>query len=97
MIKIYKTLPGVVFQKEDNFYLSSVNDWDELMTRENIYRVLEQESVSLSPIGDVSWLNTQKILPPIGSQEIWAAGVTYLRSKVARMEESEESGGATFY
>jgi 2-dehydro-3-deoxy-D-arabinonate dehydratase len=34
---------------------------------------------------------------PIGQQEIWAAGVTYLRSKVARMEESKESGGDTFY
>jgi 2-dehydro-3-deoxy-D-arabinonate dehydratase len=34
---------------------------------------------------------------PIDSQEIWAAGVTYLRSKVARMEESKESGGDTFY
>jgi 2-dehydro-3-deoxy-D-arabinonate dehydratase len=28
---------------------------------------------------------------------VWAAGVTYLRSKTARMEESKESGGATFY
>ena len=27
-------------------------------------------------------------LLPIGSQEVWAAGVTYQRSKVARMEES---------
>jgi 2-dehydro-3-deoxy-D-arabinonate dehydratase len=27
-------------------------------------------------------------LMPIGTQEIWAAGVTYQRSKVARMEES---------
>lgn len=34
---------------------------------------------------------------PIDQQEIWAAGVTYLRSKVARMEESKESGGDTFY
>lgn len=39
----------------------------------------------------------QKILAPIGTQEVWAAGVTYLRSKTARMEESKESGGATFY
>jgi 2-dehydro-3-deoxy-D-arabinonate dehydratase len=34
---------------------------------------------------------------PIGSQEIWAAGVTYLRSKEARMDESKESGAADFY
>ncbi|MCA9122321.1 MAG: fumarylacetoacetate hydrolase family protein [Planctomycetaceae bacterium] len=30
-----------------------------------------------------------KLLPPIDAQEVWAAGVTYTRSKTARMEESE--------
>ena len=34
---------------------------------------------------------------PIGTQEIWAAGVTYLRSRTARMEESKDAGGGTFY
>ncbi|MEO6003760.1 MAG: fumarylacetoacetate hydrolase family protein [Opitutus sp.] len=34
---------------------------------------------------------------PLGQQEIWAAGVTYLRSKTARMEESKDGGGGTFY
>ena len=34
---------------------------------------------------------------PIGSQEVWAAGVTYFRSREARMEESTESGGDRFY
>jgi len=34
---------------------------------------------------------------PIGNQEVWAAGVTYLRSRTARMEESKDAGGGTFY
>ena len=34
------------------------------------------------------------LLPPIENQEVWAAGVTYLRSKRARMEESEFSASA---
>jgi 2-dehydro-3-deoxy-D-arabinonate dehydratase len=34
---------------------------------------------------------------PIQSQEVWAAGVTYLRSKSARMEESKDAGGGSFY
>jgi 2-dehydro-3-deoxy-D-arabinonate dehydratase len=37
------------------------------------------------------------ILPPIESQEVWAAGVTYLRSKAARMAESDAAGGGDFY
>jgi 2-dehydro-3-deoxy-D-arabinonate dehydratase len=36
-----------------------------------------------------------RLLAPIDRQEVWAAGVTYLRSKVARMEESK--GGGSFY
>jgi 2-dehydro-3-deoxy-D-arabinonate dehydratase len=31
------------------------------------------------------------VLPPIGSQEVWAAGVTYLRSREARVEEAIEA------
>ncbi|MEW6159239.1 MAG: fumarylacetoacetate hydrolase family protein [Verrucomicrobiota bacterium] len=36
-------------------------------------------------------LSKVKLLVPIERQEVWAAGVTYLRSKKARMEESESS------
>ncbi len=37
------------------------------------------------------------LLPPVESQEVWAAGVTYFRSREARMEESESSGADRFY
>lgn len=40
-------------------------------------------------------LGTQTFLAPVDQQEIWAAGVTYKRSKVAREEESK--GAAQFY
>jgi 2-dehydro-3-deoxy-D-arabinonate dehydratase len=42
----------------------------------------------------VSIANVQ-FLPPIDSHEVWGAGVTYERSKVARQEESLDGG--TFY
>jgi 2-dehydro-3-deoxy-D-arabinonate dehydratase len=35
-----------------------------------------------------------QLLPPVEQQEIWAAGVTYQRSKTARMEESNFSANA---
>jgi 2-dehydro-3-deoxy-D-arabinonate dehydratase len=34
---------------------------------------------------------------PIGAQEVWAAGVTYTRSRAARMQESSKAGGGDFY
>jgi 2-dehydro-3-deoxy-D-arabinonate dehydratase len=37
------------------------------------------------------------MLAPIGGQEVWAAGVTYERSREARVEESSDAGGGSFY
>jgi 2-dehydro-3-deoxy-D-arabinonate dehydratase len=39
-------------------------------------------------------LSNVVLRPPIERQEVWAAGVTYLRSKKARMEESDFSATA---
>jgi 2-dehydro-3-deoxy-D-arabinonate dehydratase len=44
-----------------------------------------------------SRLSEVTLLPPIDLQEVWAAGVTYLRSKTAREQESANAGGASFY
>src|SRR5258708_6845634 len=38
-----------------------------------------------------------KSLAPLRSQEVWAAGVTYLRTRAARIADSKESGGSSFY
>lgn len=46
-----------------------------------------------APIPDA----TQPLQPPVQSQEIWAAGVTYFRSRVARMDESKDAGASIFY
>jgi 2-dehydro-3-deoxy-D-arabinonate dehydratase len=51
-----------------------------------------------SPLDRASAASVEKLLlAPIGTQEVWAAGVTYLRSRTARMEESATSGGSQFY
>lgn len=39
-------------------------------------------------------LDSVTLLAPVEQQEVWAAGVTYLRSKAARMEESQHSATA---
>jgi 2-dehydro-3-deoxy-D-arabinonate dehydratase len=55
-----------------------------------VYQLLDP-SVTVVPLTGVT------LLPPIDEQEVWAAGVTYLRSKTAREEESALAGGASFY
>jgi 2-dehydro-3-deoxy-D-arabinonate dehydratase len=49
---------------------------------------IDVETLPRLPLADV------QLCAPIERQEIWAAGVTYLRSKKARMEESEFSANA---
>ena len=49
---------------------------------------------ALVPAAPTLSLGDVVLLPPVESQEVWAAGVTYLRSKTARMEESDFSASA---
>jgi 2-dehydro-3-deoxy-D-arabinonate dehydratase len=59
----------------------------------NLFDILEAddpyEVVSFLTTGQAAIpLNSVLLLPPIDQQEVWAAGVTYKRSRTARMEES---------
>ena len=60
-------------------------DSDDCIDR--VRRLTQQPLPRLDPA-------TVRLLPPVDRQEIWAAGVTYLRSKKARMDESEFSATA---
>ena len=93
-MKLYKTSTGIIIEKESKFYLTNEN-WDVFVNDDNLLQKIEQ-LISSAKTGDKNLIN--ELLPPIGSnQELWACGVTYLRSKVGRQEESKTSGGADFY
>jgi 2-dehydro-3-deoxy-D-arabinonate dehydratase len=95
---LYKTSKGNILHLQDKYFLLSA-DWDALINQQNLYSYLLQLSTTAEAIATVDANNIIKenILPPIGSQEVWAAGVTYLRSRDARMEESEDTGAADCY
>ena len=97
-MKLYKTTKGILLQTEKGIYILQAG-WDEVVNQPNLYAYLQQESTrnaGITPEVFDDWVANYS-LPPIGSQEVWAAGVTYLRSRDARMEESKASGGADFY
>lgn len=97
-MKLYKTTQGNLLHVNGVYYRTDRN-WDELINRDNLYGHLSGQLESLDRIGEaeaLKWI-TQGVLPPIGTQEVWAAGVTYFRSMEARMEEAKESGGADLY
>jgi len=96
-MKIYKTRNGILIEENNQGYLVMGKDWDEFILRENVHSELKNEIRYTTPLHNKEWLILNAVLPPIGKQEVWAAGVTYFKSKEARMEESEKSGGAAFY
>jgi 2-dehydro-3-deoxy-D-arabinonate dehydratase len=94
-MKLYKTKAGIVIEKENKFYSVKNENWDSFINDDSLLQKLEHLVLSL-PASTNDLL--KNILAPIGSnQELWACGVTYLRSKVGRQEESKTSGGADFY
>lgn len=94
---LYKTIKGFVIEDEGYFYLSKHADWDTFVNRRGLYFELKRELQKLTPDYDYKSYIVSGSLPPIGTQEVWASGVTYLRSKNARMDESKEAGGGDFY
>ena len=63
-----------------------------LTTREDLYEYLADIEGEAAVVG-----HTHTLVAPIEEQEVWAAGVTYFRSRTARMAESEAAGGMSFY
>ncbi len=94
-MNLYKTKAGIVIEKENQFYSISNENWDSFINDDSLFQKSEQLTQSLpATTGNL----LKDILAPVGSnQELWACGVTYLRSKVGRQEESKSSGGADFY
>ncbi len=94
-IKLYRTRSGCVVEQAGQFYFTS-DPWDSLATRDDLEAHLK--NVVRSGAGAAkNLMNDSELLAPIGSQEVWAAGVTYFRSRDARMEESKSAGGGDFY
>ncbi|MCE7068254.1 fumarylacetoacetate hydrolase family protein [Dyadobacter sp. CY326] len=96
-MKLYKTENGILLERDDLFYRLHEKDWDAAVNRDDLYDWLEIQIESLIPITFTADVPMPEILAPIGSQEVWASGVTYFRSRTARMEESEKAGGGSFY
>lgn len=98
-MRLYKLITGTLLELKNDYYLGPELDWDHLLGREHLSKLLESEASHWDKLTaeEAEEYLAEGLLAPMGSQEVWAAGVTYFRSKAARMEESQDSGGATFY
>lgn len=96
-MKLYKTTTGLVLEATGNFYPAPSMDWDGLVNQPDLYNTLQQFVQKAEPSETARQAVETGLLAPIGSQEVWASGVTYLRSRDARMDESKQAGGDNFY
>jgi 2-dehydro-3-deoxy-D-arabinonate dehydratase len=96
-MKLYKLEQAILVEYEDLFYILPEKNWDVVVNRDDLRSWLEHKVLDLLPIQVSDSQPIPKTLTPIGTQEIWASGVTYYRSRNARMEESEKAGGGNFY
>lgn len=93
-MKLYRTQQGHYIADQNAYYRLDETSWDTLIARDDLHGYCRaavergQRAASFPEDG---------ILAPIQSQEVWAAGVTYYRSRSARIEESKDAGGGDFY
>ena len=92
-MKIYWTDQGAFVERHGRYFPIAASGWDELMCDNAFF---DRATSAITGDGLPS-LNGLRPLPPVESQEVWAAGVTYYRSRNARMEESKDAGGGDFY
>jgi 2-dehydro-3-deoxy-D-arabinonate dehydratase len=98
-MRLYKLTSATLLETSSQFLLGPVQNWNLLLAQENLSQYLQEISPDWKKISEAeaNFLINQGLLAPMGNQEIWAAGVTYFRSRTARMEESQDAGGADFY
>ena len=93
-MKLYRTGNGPYVEHDGSYYRVPLPFWDAIVTQDDLHGYL------LSIINKseaAAGFTPARIEAPIGNQAVWAAGVTYYRSRSAKMAESKDAGGSNFY
>jgi 2-dehydro-3-deoxy-D-arabinonate dehydratase len=94
-MKIYNTRQGIIVEHHDRFHLSPEKDWDKFTNRSNLYQRIKEELKKMPTDPSLAAAVNHCLLSPIGRQEVWASGITYIRTRQARMGDSKK--GSAFY
>jgi 2-dehydro-3-deoxy-D-arabinonate dehydratase len=95
-MKLYRTTAGVYALDADEVRRLDRFEWDAMFASADPAGYCRNAFERGTP-DSIDTLSALRYLPPVDGQEIWAAGVTYYRSRDARMAESKKSGGDSFY
>ncbi len=89
---MFRTKTGWMLETAGRY--SQIPPADGLTARDDLPEYLARLAHQLEPSADFPPV---ELLPPVEHQEVWAAGVTYYRSRTARIEESKAATGGQFY
>src|SRR3954463_9024710 len=93
-MRLHHAANGLFVEQDGRWYALSGVSWDTVINRDDLHDWLADQ-ISRGP--PVAAPHLPRLRPPIDTQEVWAAGVTYSRSRTARMEEAKSAGGGDFY
>ena len=96
-MKLYKVKNGIILEEGTALYYLENGNWDEFVNDDNLFRKMQQITSSKDSVENGQSIIYSSLQAPIQSQELWASGVTYYRSKVGRQEESKAAEGGDFY
>jgi 2-dehydro-3-deoxy-D-arabinonate dehydratase len=95
MIRLFSTPAGTLLERAGEFRIT-----DASFGLDALFHSPDPAAFATTGFNDgrtASPPDPGSLLAPLQSQEIWAAGVTYFRSRTARMEEAQNAGGGVFY
>jgi len=93
---IYRLNDQVIVEHNNNYHTSAAWSWDVFINRPGLYQKVLADLADVPSEAGLAQLVNEP-LSPVQSQEVWASGVTYLRSREARINESKDAGGGDFY
>ena len=92
---LYRTTKGIQVATGRGIFTVENMEWDSFINEDNLFGKLT--SLAQTAVYDAATPSAADWLKPVNKQEIWASGVTYYNSKLARQEESAAAGGGDFY
>jgi 2-dehydro-3-deoxy-D-arabinonate dehydratase len=93
MIRLFATTDGIVVECD-----GALRSPNRSLTFDEVFRSADPAALVRAALaGGRAVPVPARLLAPLKSQEIWAAGVTHLRSKTAPMAESKDAAGGTSY
>jgi len=91
---LYRTAQALFVEQYGIAYRLAETSLDALIAHDDLHGYLSAQITNSAPTNEPI---REKLLAPIGNQEVWASGVTYYSSRRARIAESKDAGGGDFY